>query len=252
MRFIEQGDTHKPKILLIHGFGISWRMWQEHVKEFIKNYYVIVAVLDGHDEENRADFISVQDSATKVIDYISNKHNGKILTICGSSLGGTIALEVIAKDKLTINTAIIDGAPCYPMNKLLLKFAVVSRVWQMSKMRKQAKWVTKALSSVMPENLVYDSLQMANIISDTTVRNVHLSVFNYNLPDGFQTNTKIKYIYGSKEAIYCNKYAKRIIKLKPDVEIEIFKGLNHGELAMKQPEMFIKKLQEPGTQNAQH
>ena len=52
MRFIEFGDKINPKILLIHGYGVSWKMWKSQIDILQKDYQIILPVLDGHDEEN--------------------------------------------------------------------------------------------------------------------------------------------------------------------------------------------------------
>ncbi|MCB2340407.1 alpha/beta fold hydrolase [Clostridium estertheticum] len=60
MLFREFGNKNNKAIILIHGYGISWRMWKSQIEVFSKDYFVIVPVLDGHDTGNNSTFTTVE------------------------------------------------------------------------------------------------------------------------------------------------------------------------------------------------
>ena len=98
MKFHEFGDKSFPHILLIHGGGNSWWNYLRQAKMLSEKYHVILPTLDGHGEECKKDYISTENSAKQIIDYIKENCDGKLFAIGGVSLGGQIAMEVLSLD----------------------------------------------------------------------------------------------------------------------------------------------------------
>lgn len=246
MRFVEFGDKKNPKILLIHGYGISWKMWTSQINVLQKDYQVILPVLDGHDEENNSDFISIQESAQKIINYIEMNYNSSLFAICGSSLGGTIAFEILAQNRLKVEKAIIDAGPAAPFSKLFIKFSIIYRSILNYLIRKRNNLAIKQLeNSYLPKEAVEDAINICSRMSSKTYKNVYLSCFTYELPLSIKdTKTDILYWYGSKEAFLFKKSVKFISQTLPNVKIEVFKGYNHGELCIGNPSLFLEKCYE--------
>jgi pimeloyl-ACP methyl ester carboxylesterase len=229
-----------------NGYGISWKMWMPHIDVFIKDYFVIVPILDGHDTENSSTFTTVEKAATDIIDYVTQIYGEHIFAICGASLGGTIGIEVLAQDRLKVDKAIIDGGPVVPMNKLLLSFSIKMRIKQAHRMKKGSKLVYYMLShTYFPKELVEEIMRVGSNMKDESCRNAHLSVFRYSLPASIaNVKTYITYWYGSKEARFGKKYAKAILKVLPNTKIKVFKGFEHGELCIGNPKLYTKHATE--------
>ncbi|PKM53625.1 MAG: hypothetical protein CVU98_14075 [Firmicutes bacterium HGW-Firmicutes-3] len=77
MLFNEFGNKQNKAIILIHGYGISWRMWKPQIDVLSNDYFVIVPVLDGHDIENKSTFTTVEKAAADISDYVY-KHMGNM------------------------------------------------------------------------------------------------------------------------------------------------------------------------------
>ena len=102
MLFKEFGNKQNKSIILIHGYGISWRMWKPQIDVLSNDYYVIVPVLDGHDIENNSTFTTVEKAAADISDYVLQTYGKHVFAICGASLGATIVVEIIAQNRLEI------------------------------------------------------------------------------------------------------------------------------------------------------
>ena len=246
MRFLEFGNKKNKAIILIHGYGISWKMWLPQIDVFSEDYFVIVPVLDGHDTEKNSTFTTVEKAATDIIDYVTQLYGKHIFAICGASLGATIAIDVLAQDRLKIDKAIIDGGPVVPMNKFLLSFSIKIRIKQAHRMKKGSKFVRYMFSrTFFPDEMVDEIMKVGAIMTDESCRNLHLSAFGYSLPASIaNVKTDITYWYGSKEAMFGKKYAKAILKVLPDAKIQVFKGFEHGELCIGNPRLYIKQATE--------
>ena len=70
MNFHTFGDVSKKPVLLIHGMLNPWQLWEEAAEHFAKEYYVVVPELDAHTEEETSTFISVEEEAGRIRDYL--------------------------------------------------------------------------------------------------------------------------------------------------------------------------------------
>ena len=73
MKFHEFGDKNLPSILLIHGGGSSWWNYLRQARILSEKYRVILPTLNGHGEEYQLDYVSTEDSALEILDYIKSK-----------------------------------------------------------------------------------------------------------------------------------------------------------------------------------
>ena len=98
MIFHEFGDKNFPDILLIHGGGNSWWNYLRQARMLSDKYHVILPTLDGHGEEYQKEYISTENSAKQILEYIKNNCDRKLFAIGGVSLGGQIAIELLSLD----------------------------------------------------------------------------------------------------------------------------------------------------------
>ena len=118
MKFHEFGDKNSPPILLIHGGGSSWWNYLRQARILSEDYRVILPTLNGHGEEYQLDYVSTEDSALEILDYVKANCGGKVFAIGGVSLGGQIAMELLSLDSEIAEKAIIDGSICIPQPKI--------------------------------------------------------------------------------------------------------------------------------------
>ena len=79
MKFHEFGDKNLPPILLIHGGGSSWWNYLRQARILSKDYRVILPTLNGHGEEYQLDYVSTEDSALEILDYVKANCGGKLV-----------------------------------------------------------------------------------------------------------------------------------------------------------------------------
>ncbi len=77
MKFHEFGDKNLPPILLIHGGGSSWWNYLRQARILSEDYRVILPTLNGHGEEYPLDYVSTEDSALEILDYVKANCGGK-------------------------------------------------------------------------------------------------------------------------------------------------------------------------------
>ena len=114
MKYKEFGDRTNPTVILLHGEGLSWWSFTDIIPLLETEYHIVTPVIDGHGEDGATPFLSIQDSAQKLVRYIDTNYQGKVLAICGLSLGGQIAAEVLSRRAGIAEYAIIQSASVVP------------------------------------------------------------------------------------------------------------------------------------------
>ena len=100
-------------MFFLHGGGLSWWNYREVGESLGQDYHVIIPILDGHAGSDR-EFISIEENARGIIEYIDSTCNGSVLLIGGLSLGAQILLEMLAQRRDICKYAIIESALIIP------------------------------------------------------------------------------------------------------------------------------------------
>lgn len=72
MIFHEFGDKNFPHILLIHGGGNFWWNYLRQARILSDKYHVVLPTLNGHGEEYQKQYISTENSAQEIMNYIKH------------------------------------------------------------------------------------------------------------------------------------------------------------------------------------
>ena len=243
MIFHEFGDKKFPHILLIHGGGNSWWNYLRQARMLSDKYHVILPTLDGHGEEYQKDYISTENSAQQIMEYIKNNCDRKLFAIGGVSLGGQIAIELLSLDSDIAEKAIIDGSICIPQPKLARICTVIIKLFGKIMFSKSASKIQLGLMKKMYPNMAYPEEIENYYIEDmprlpikTLVTIYQTYMGRYRLKDTItESKAQVLYIYGEKEMKCEKESAKLFQKMHPDCTLYEAKGYNHGYLSAYLP-----------------
>ena len=93
MQYVEYGNQNPETVILLHGGGLSWWNYRDVAQLSSERFHVVLPILDGH-AGGDAPFTSIEENAARIIAHIDEHFGGKVLAICGLSLGGQIAVVV--------------------------------------------------------------------------------------------------------------------------------------------------------------
>ena len=243
MTFHEFGDKNFPHILLIHGGGNSWWNYLRQARMLSDKYHVILPTLDGHGEEYQKEYISTENSAQQILEYIKNNCDRKLFVIGGVSLGGQIAIELLSLDSDIAEKAIIDGSICIPQPKLARICTVIVKLFGKIMFSKSASKIQLCLMKKMYPNMAYPEEienyyieDMPRIPIKTLVTIYQTYMGRYRLKDTItESKAQVLYIYGEKEMKCVKESAKLFQKMHPDCTLYEAKGYNHGYLSAYLP-----------------
>ena len=248
MRFHEFGYKNFPHILLIHGGGNSWWNYLRQARILSDKFHVILPTLDGHGEEYQRDYISTENSAQQIMDYIKNNCNGKLFAIGGVSLGGQIAIELLSLDSDIAQKAIIDGSICIPQPNLSRISTIVVKIFGKLMFSKSASKIQLSLMKKIYPNMAYPEEienyymeDMPRLPMKTLVKIYKTYMGKYRLKESItESKAQVLYIYGEKEMRCVKESAKLFQKMHPDCILYEAKGYNHGYLSAYLPLEWIK------------
>lgn len=251
MKFHEFGDKDNPHIMLIHGGGNAWWNYLRQARALSSSYHVILPTLDGHGEEYSTAYISTEDTARKLMDYIENNCGGRLFALCGVSLGGQIVIELLSMKPDLAQKAVIDGSICYPQPALArYSIAMVRICWKLlfgrSACRFQLAVMDRFFSPKMryPKELAdYYMQDMPRLQKDTLYAIYRTYMMKYRLKESLsRTSAQVLYMYGSKEMKCVKKSAELFKSAVPSCVIYEAAGYNHGYLSIYLPGEWLETV----------
>ena len=95
---------------MLHGGGTSYRGMEPTAALLGERYHVILVAYDGFNPtEPDATYVSPQDEARRLGDYVVQNYGGKIDILYALSYGCRVMMEALADERLTIATTVADG-----------------------------------------------------------------------------------------------------------------------------------------------
>jgi pimeloyl-ACP methyl ester carboxylesterase len=241
MVFHPYGDSALPPLLLIHGMANTAQSCYARVVPHLDGYQVILCQLDGHTEEEPGLFCSITDCCEKIEGYVLEHLGGKLYGLSGFSMGATIAVELMARRRISVEKVVLDAAWCVKLGPLTPVYTNIF-CWALGRLR---------AGKTIPAPLIECAMGKGNAgIVDTfyqnialqSIRNACRDVYGYEIPRELSNFPgQVTFWHGSNEP-YPRKTAKLLKRYLPQMQVEVFNGLGHGQLLRQQPEAYAQKL----------
>lgn len=239
MIFREFGDKALPTIVLLHGGGLSWWAFTDIIPLLKEKYHVVTPIIDGHGDDGKTTFISIEESAQKLLQYIDTNINGNVHALCGLSLGGQIIIDVLSRRVDIAKYAVIESAMVIPpgsLTRLLAKssgmfYGLIRYKW-FAKLQAKALYINK--------NLFNQYFNDSKNMSKESLVNISISNVGYKVPVGLKySKAKVMIIIGGKEMRIMDKSARKLISILPNARLYKYPGMRHGELSLARSKEYI-------------
>lgn len=109
MRIDEFGCENKQIVVMIHGLAMSWRMFWPSIGLLARNFHVLAVTVPGHDQADGSEFTSVEEIAARLEDELLGRRFRDVFCVYGLSMGGALALRMLADNRVHFQYAVIDG-----------------------------------------------------------------------------------------------------------------------------------------------
>ena len=241
MRYVEYGNQNPETIILLHGGGLSWWNYRDVAQLLSDRFHVVLPILDGHADSD-APFTSIEDNAARIIAHIDQYFGGKVLAICGLSLGGQIAVEMLAQRPNICKAALIESALVKPIK---LTHALVGPTFGMSYGLIKQKWFAKLQAAYLgiPQKLFDDYYRDTCKITKEDMIAFLKANCGYSVKPALgNTKAKVHIVFGSKEQASICTSGNLLNRMLSDSTLEVLPGYRHGDLCLNHPEQYAQML----------
>ena len=241
MRYVEYGNQNPETVILLHGGGLSWWNYRDVAQLLSDRFHVVLPILDGHADSD-APFTSIEDNAARIIAHIDEYFGGNILAVGGLSLGGQIAVEMLAQRPDICRFALLESTLVKPSK---LTHALIKPTFGMSygliKQKRFAKMQAAYLG--IPQKLFDDYYRDTCKISKEDMIAFLESNSAYSIKPALRdAQAKVHIVFGSKEQSSIRTSGKLLNRMIPDSTLESLPGYNHGDLSLNHPEQYAQIL----------
>ena len=241
MNYKEFGPAGAQTVVLLHGGGLSWWNYRDAAALLSGEYRVILPILDGHSGSDRS-FTSIEDNADGIIAFIDECLGGAVALIGGLSLGGQVALEILARRPEICRCALIESAMAIPAR---ITHALVGPTFGASYglIRSEGFARLQFRSLHMKPALFGDYYRDTCAIGRADMIAFMRASTGYALPETLSRCwAEVRIIAGGRETRGILRSARAVEAAIPGARAEILPGLYHGEFSMAFPERYAAAI----------
>jgi len=233
MKFRVHGNADLPKLVLVHGGGLSWWSWQPVIDLLVDDYCVVTPIIDGHGEAGNSTFISIEHCALELINWLDQHCNGHVTLLGGLSIGAQIVTEVLSLRPEMCEHAIIESALIEKIPGIrMMAGPTYGMMYGLIKNRSFAKLQAKAL--LLPENMFEDYYQDSMKMSKASLVNMTISNGEYQVkPSLVDCRAKVVVVVGEKEPGMMRRSATKLHELLTDSDLMVIDKAGHGEFSLQ-------------------
>ncbi|MDB8658209.1 alpha/beta fold hydrolase [Streptococcus anginosus] len=241
MKYKEYGLKNKDIIILLHGGGLSWWNYIDEIGLLEDEFHIVIPILDGHSDSD-TNFISIENNASEIINFINENYNGKVKLIGGLSLGGQVLLEILSRNPNICEYAVIESALVIPMK---FTYKMIEPIFNLTYGLTKKSWFSKLqFKNLKIKNSLYDLYYEDTCkISKNNLIAFMKSNSSYELKDTLsRTRAKVLILVGRKERSIMKKSAVKIAELIPNSELEILQGYYHGDISINHADDYVERV----------
>lgn len=237
MRFITMGSEECPTIMFIPGLSATAEScYGKFGRSLPDHWNIVLCELDGHYAKSPA-FQSIKDEREQIESYVLENYAGRIHGMIGLSLGGTIAVSVLSRDKIQIERTVLDAAFCVDMGILRGCYSwffpkAVARV-------RDGKYMPGFLIDLFMGRGNRSMVEMIYPgITVETCRNAYRDVYSYQISDNLRnTSSLVEFWRGSRE-VYPEKSVALLKKQLLAMTERVFPQMGHCQFLHEHPEEY--------------
>ncbi len=253
MKFYEYGEHSNPVIIMLTGSFCPAKALNYLSEPLSEDYHIIIPEYNGHYEGSKP-FTTRKNEAHEIVRYIKSRNLKTLSLIYGQSMGSEIGIELMHQllhNKINVQHALFDGAPCIRLSVLYKAFMYFKFRTMINMMRKKSvdevlhwkflnKFTNGDTEAVRP--MLESLISVAPYLTNETIHNENECCYTFDFPQ-FSENvqTRIHFLYGDSEKAYktCHSLVR---KAYPSARMTAFKGYAHLTYSAKRTEKYISLI----------
>ena len=227
-------------MLLLPGLGVSHEIFLPLIEQLQVRFSIIAASADGFTPGKQTRFTSVDDQAVQTIAYVQQHCAGHLNAAYGLSMGGKILSRILERNEIRVDHAILDAAPLLPLPKWLVNPLRHYQAWNVWSCYHWTGFWKRVFRSHYFDVLLDECKKTWPYGGRQAVLDGYKSVYTNRLEAIHGDD--IHFWYGTKEAFVAKPQAEHLLKLCPSARVEVFDGMNHGQLLIDRPDEVAKRI----------
>lgn len=124
-----RGPENAPTVVLVHGAGISRKLWSPQFDALSDTYRMLAPDLPGHGDRTGEPFEF--EGAVDTVDAILHALSADCVVLVGQSLGGYVAIEVAARNPDLVSGLVLSGSSADYRGALGVRTAISSTLFRL-------------------------------------------------------------------------------------------------------------------------
>ena len=221
------GAENAPAIVFLHGLGVSSWMWTEQVAALSGDFHCLAIDLPGNGESYRETWHSLADSAAQVAAIIRARAAGGRAHVVGLSLGGYVALKLLADHPDVVETMIISGVSGKPLTPRWFYKGMVLAVSPLM------HWQPYINMNIKLMNLPADAATLFTRdnkrVSSGNMRRLFNEITDFGLPPELSGRTqRLLAVAGAEEAKAIREGVQHFAAVIPNATAALAPNAHHG------------------------
>ena len=247
MLFNTFGDPTQKTLMLVHGLGVSYQVFDTLISHLQARYRIIAVQVDGFlinagNKPVSSVFTSVDDQVGQLVQHIRDVYGGHLDAAYGLSMGGCIVAKLQERADIIIDHVILDAAPLVPLPRWSidpLRYYQSFNVWCSYHMSRFFKWL---FHSHYFDTLLDELAKVYPSGYGRAVRDAYKSIYTSRLEQ--VRSADVHYWYGQHEAFVAKYMFRHLATLAPHCHITRFPRMQHGQLVIDHPNRVAELLVE--------
>lgn len=233
----EHGAADAPAVVLLHGGGLSGRMWQPQI-ERLAGYHCVVPDLPEQGRSAAIGHFDLDDSARRVAALIRERCRDRRAHVVGLSLGGAVALTLLRVAPEAVGRVVVSGTAA-GLGRVLGAVSIASAGLYRYIPRETLVRTSIRQFGIPPayHSLVHDDLLRST--NATFTRHVTRALMALRLPGS--AIQPVLVAVGARETVIARRAARRLVAALPQARGVIAPDVGHV-WNLEAPDLFSDML----------
>ncbi|GAB3618616.1 alpha/beta hydrolase [Okibacterium endophyticum] len=220
---VHPADPSRGTIVFLHGGNVGNWMWEPQVSA-LPDFRVVTPDLPGFGSRTAEDWAGLDAVADDVVSRVEALAGPEPFHLVGLSLGGVVALRVLARHPGSVSSAFVTGAPLtgvHPASRMLAGAQLA--FWD-----KRWFWQGQAAAFRLPEDSREFYVEQGMAVRKETARRMMTDVYNGVVPDGLSAySSPLLMIAGEKESSVVRRSFPAVAAHLPGAQFRLAPGMHH-------------------------
>ncbi len=237
----ESGPVQGPVVIFLHGEGTNGTMWKHHANR-LKDYHCLAPDYPGFGRSKDQEWTSIDEIVNQLVDLIRKYAKEGKIHIVGTSLGGTLAINLLGAIPGLLESVIVDGAGVLPTpGAIIVKFGLRA-LEPFLHTDFVLKTISRTLIKIPERNYEEFREGMLSITPSSFTRSI-IQANQVRQPSGLQhVPCRVLFVAGEKDSKTILQSNSILAEQMPNAMNRVALGVGQGWSALR-PELHVQMVE---------